>query len=199
MAAGIFCIENDWWNTPRRQSSVEPILKVLSDHDKVRYVRRDVSTDGELEFHLRQWASSAYRAYPFLYLALHGSKGKLQVRKKTKPSNVRYHFSDVDLPWLEQVLENKCQGRVIMFASCETLSVHGRRLGSFIKRTGAKAVLGYEVDVDWLEATTFELALMANLPRSKDIHLRALKNRLTRVNSHHRGLAKRLRFRFKTQ
>jgi hypothetical protein len=195
MTAGIYCIENDWWNNPKRKSTVEPILRVLWDHNKVPYVRRDVSTDSELEFHLREWASSAFDGYPFLYLALHGSEGEIGIRKKRKVENIRYHFDKVDLAWLQNVLANKCSGRIIMFASCSTLGVHGRRLQTFLKKTGAKAVLGYEDEVDWLEATTFELALLSKIPRRKRIHLRALTNAVALLRKHHRGLSKHLKFR----
>ena len=193
MAAGIYCIENDWWEDPKRQSTVEPILQMFRAHSKVDYIRRDVATDIELEFYLRQWSGSKYSKYPILYLALHGHTGELQVKEKKK---VRYDSRSLTLDELEKILEGKCQGKVIMFSSCSTLGIHGNRLNTFVRKTKAKAVLGYKEKVDWLESLIFELALFSEITKRKKFHARSLRNGVGRVKSLHKGLAKKLKFRF---
>lgn len=189
---GIYCIETDWWRNPRRPSSVEPILSILRTDRRIPYVHRDVSTDQELAFHLHEWSSKAYAAYPYLYLAVHGVRGKIVARQK---KNVRYDTVELGLDWLAQVLESRCDGRVIMFASCSTMGEHGARLRKFLRRTHARAVLGYEESVDWIEATTFELALFSTLPMQRRPRINSVVSSIKKVRSLHGGMAKRLKFR----
>lgn len=188
---GIYCIETDWWNNPRRQSTVEPVLSILKTHLKIPYVHRDVSTDGELSFHLREWSSKAYAKFPYLYLALHGNNGTICSRRE---KNGRYYKVELTLDWLASVLKNRCDGRVIMIASCSTMDIHGAYKRKFLEATGARAVLGYAVDVDWLDATTFELALFSTLPMKRRPRIDSIIGSVKKVRSMHKGMAKQLQF-----
>lgn len=71
----------------------------------------------------------------------------------------------VDLAWLEERLAGACKGRVIHLGSCQTMNVHGRRLNKFLKTTGALAVCGYKIDVDWIYSAAFEIMLFGCFQR----------------------------------
>ncbi len=189
---GIYCIEGSWLRNPRRQLSVEPVLSILRSGSKIPYVHRDVSTDGELAFHLHEWSSKAYASYPYLYLAVHGNHGKISSRRL---KNVRYDKVELGLDWLAGVLEDRCDGRVIMFASCSTLRIHGAHLTKFHEVTGVRAVLGYKDDVEWLDAAAFELALFSMLPRQRRLKSASILKSIREVRTRHKETTKRLQFR----
>lgn len=152
---GIFCLEGDWEPDLRSRSSVGPILELLekSNYLPVPYIRRDVVTHAEFEHYLGKWKQRKYDRYPILYLGFHGFPGKLRLRTG--------QGAEVDLEWLEARLGGACKKRIIHFGSCGTLNIHGNRIRSFLKRTGALAVCGYRSDVDWMLSAAFEIVLLS--------------------------------------
>jgi hypothetical protein len=156
---GIFCLEGDWWNNLKKPSSVEPILELLAKSDgyRVPYVHLNVGDRRSLDLYLAKWTQKGFRDHPILYLAFHGNAGGIQVGDRRVPDNT------VTLKALGELLEGKCKNRVIFFGSCETVNVHGKRLNTFLKQTGALAVCGYCGNVDWMLSTAFELLVLAYL------------------------------------
>jgi hypothetical protein len=134
-----------------------PVLELLEkcSYPRVRYIRRDVGTFAEFEYYLGKWKQRKYDRYPVLYLGFHGSPGKLRVGDR--------RAGGVDLEWLEERLEGACNKRIIHFGSCGTLAIHGNRLRSFLRRTGALAVCGYKEEVDWMLSAAFEIILFYQL------------------------------------
>ena len=154
---GIFCLEGDWWGKLHKGSSVEPILELLHQWDPyyVPYVRRDVATRSEFEYYVSRWAQKSMAAYPILYLAFHGESSELTIGDRRVAEN------RVSVAELGDMLEGRCHGRMIYFGSCDTLDLHGNSINAFLRKTGATAVCGYRRDVEWLEATAFELVVMS--------------------------------------
>lgn len=157
MAKGIFCLEGDWWGDLKRASSVRPILDLLKQWDPyfIPYIYRDVGTVESLRYYLRKWTLKAHRGYPILYLAFHGDPGALYVGDRRSPQ------STVTLDLLEEMLTDRCKGRIIFFAACGMMRASRNRLNRFLRATGALAVCGYTADVDWLRATAFELLVLS--------------------------------------
>lgn len=155
---GVFCLEGDWEPNLRSKRSVQPLLQLLEQaaSPPIPSIRRDIATVPELEFYLAKWCQRRYRPYPILYLGFHGEPGKIQL------GDAR---TFVDLDWLEEQLADKCQGSVIHFGSCSTLSLHGRRINRFLNVTGALAVCGYKVDVDWMGSAAFEILFLQAFQR----------------------------------
>ncbi len=151
---GIFCLEGDWDRDLRTTITVLPFLELLGQVNRppIPSIRRDIGTATELEYYLRKWCLKRYARYPILYLGFHGDPGVLYLGGDRR--------SQVDLDWLEERLAGKCKGRLIHFGSCGTLATHGKRLNRFLRTTGALAVCGYKVDVDWLFAAAFEIILL---------------------------------------
>jgi hypothetical protein len=187
---GIFCLEDDWWNSLRESASLEPVLNLLNKWDPyyVPYIHRNAATPEALQYYLRKWCQRGYSAYPILYLAFHGSPGEFQLgfgRGGPKP---------VSLDWLEDELAGRCKGRIIFISSCSTLEVNGNRLNSFLKRTKALAVCGYRGVVDWLQSAVFDALVLGALQQNA-MTVPGAKAMLRRINVAGCGLAKELQFR----
>jgi hypothetical protein len=149
---GIFCLEGLWETDLRKTSSVRPILELLRVNCGIEHIYRDCATREEFEFYLGKWVLHAYDAFPILYLASHGEQFGLCLGQH-----------NCDLDELASRLEGKCQNRIIICASCSTLAVDKRHLKRFLFRTGALAICGYRLDVDWLRSSAFELLLLADM------------------------------------
>lgn len=158
-AKGVYCIEGDWWAKPHRQSSVRPMLELLSKWDgcPVPFVHRDVATRAEFDHYIAQATQRQFQQFSIIYFGLHGSRGTLFVGDRRAAKN------EVDVQDIAEALSGRCAGKVLYFASCETLDVHGNELNGILRRTGAKAVCGYRASVDWLESTAFDTLFLGEL------------------------------------
>ncbi len=186
---GIFCLEGDWWGKIHKSSTVEPILELLKEWDPyfVNYVRRDVATRSEFEYYVGKWSQKQFASYPILYLAFHGSQSEVSIGDKRVAEN------RVSIAELSELLEGKCHGRMIYFGSCNTLDLHGHSINAFLRRTDAIAVCGYRRDVEWLEATAFELIVFSAM----QIHAMTRQGAAAmerRIYRHAPELARKLRF-----
>ena len=153
----VFCLEDDWWGTMKKPSSIFPMLQLLSHWEpyRVRYIHRNAATRETLEYYLKKWRQKQYSDYPILYLSFHGTSGCLHL------GDNRTSKSTITLDWLEDLLQGCCSKRIIYFGACATLALNGNRLRSFLRRTNALAVCGYTKDVDWLQSTAFDLLAFA--------------------------------------
>lgn len=151
---GIFCLEGEWNSDPRARESVVPLLQLLEQLKVAKTIHRDVATQAELTYYLKKWGQARYADYKVLYLAAHGDAAELYLGQDT-----------VGLDELGRLLEDKCRGRVVYFGSCLTLNQTDDRLLAFAKQTGAKAVIGYSTEIDWLDSAAFELLLLDRLSR----------------------------------
>ncbi len=190
---GIFCLEGDWSGDFRRPSSVEPIFSFLRNWNPfhVPYIHKDVVTVEQFERLLDEWVLKRYRDYPILYLGFHGKPGELYVEKKCRLP----HNGTVGLDWLESQLAGKCKGRIVFFASCATLDVHGNRLNRFLSKTGALAICGYRAEVDWLMAGVFE-ALVLSTMQQNSFSVGGVRAMIRKLESQAGGLRRQLRFRW---
>ena len=153
---GIFCIEGMWDPDLRVSSSVEPLLDLLNLNALLDYIHVDVATHEEFEFYIRKWMQKRYNRYPILYVASHGSASEIQIGEDA-----------YSIDALAGLLEGKCANRFIMFSSCSTLRIGKRVLLRFLRKTGALAVCGYSVEVDWLRSTAFELLLFSQIQKNE--------------------------------
>lgn len=154
---GVYSLEGDWSGDPKRRLSIEPMLAIIDQHftdtPAHRHIHYDVATPGELEFYLKQWTRPRFQSHPILYIAFHGQVGELRLNAN----------DSVSLDRLEELLAGHCHRRIIHFAACNMLGVHGNRLNRFLANTGALAVSGYECEIDWILSAAFELVLLSKL------------------------------------
>ena len=153
---GIFCIEGLWDPDLRVSSSVQPLLDLLNLNALISYIHMDAATHEEFEFYVRKWTQKRYDEYPILFIASHGNESGIKVGDK--PYSIEA---------LADLLAGECTNRIIMISSCSTLRIGKRVLRGFLRKTGALAVCGYRVDVDWLRSTAFELLLLSQMQKNE--------------------------------
>jgi len=153
---GIFCIEGMWEKDLRDKKSVYPILDLLQRVEDIPFIYKDAAISGEFEFYLKKWTQQRYKEYPILYLAFHGLESCLML------GDGNYELED-----MSNILAGKCDGTIIVFGSCNTLSIDKRYIKNFLYKTGALAVCGYGVDVAWTESSAFELMLLSVLQENE--------------------------------
>lgn len=151
---GAFCLEGEWSSDLRSRWSVEPILQLLERLEYLTAIHRDVASKAELTYYLGKWVQRGYAAYEVLYLACDGAAGELALGRDW-----------ITFDELAEVLEGRCAGRTLYFSACLTLDISDDMLMAFVSRTGAKAVVGYEKPIDWLESAAFECLLLERLVR----------------------------------
>jgi hypothetical protein len=66
----------------------------------------------------------------------------------------------------------------VYFGSCLTLKRDAQALQRFARLTGARAVVGYRREVDWLSSAAFEVLLLERL--SRGLRSDAIFNRLVK-------------------
>jgi hypothetical protein len=163
---GIYCIEGLWdHGNIQDETTVLPILDLLEKKNYCDHIYHDCATKSELEYFLDKWKHKAINEkYPILYLAFHGDPGYIFLTHKDKYS----------LAQLADFLGDKCTGKIIYFGSCSTLNIDKRRINSFLKKTGAIAVIGYKRDIDWIQSAACDLfvfeALQSDKLDTKGIH-----------------------------
>jgi hypothetical protein len=149
---GIFCLEGLWDQDLRAGSTVRPLLEMLRLNEEIDYIHREYATREELEYYLLKWTQKKYKAYPILYLGSHGKAGSIQLGKELYSVGA-----------MADLMVSKCANRLIMFSSCSTMNISPQQLELVLGKTGALAVCGYRVDVDWLRSTAFELLLFSKM------------------------------------
>ncbi len=151
MKKGIYCLEGLWDQKLKDKSTVQPILELLEKSGICQHMFHSCATKDELEFFLKKWKQKTFnKKFPILYLAFHGSKGNILITNK-KP----YTLTE-----LGTILEGSCSGKVVFFASCETLNTDERKIQAFLRQTNAIAAVGYKQEVEWMLATAFELLVL---------------------------------------
>lgn len=149
----VFCLEGLWSSNLKDRSSVEPALHLLNrQYPAMKYIHKDCATKSEFKFYLNKWTQKGYYDYPILYLSFHGNKEVIKL------SDGKY-----DLIELAKELQGKCKNRIIVFASCSTMDINKNKLNSFIRETECLAVCGYRAEVNWTQATAFEILLLEGM------------------------------------
>jgi hypothetical protein len=144
----ILCLEGEWLEDIRRELSVEPLLKLLRLRGEIEYIHRRCGTVAEFEYYLRQ--KRFFRGCRVVYLAFHGSRGRLNLSANEALTLAR----------VAEAAAGAFRGRLVYFGSCRTLENVDEQLQAFLRATGAVAVAGYTTDVNWVESSAFELMFL---------------------------------------
>jgi len=158
---GIYCIEADWSSRPRDSASVAPVLELLSQVENIRSYHRYAINADAARVLLQQWCQKRFGPYPILWLACHGSEGKIHFL------DVRRKNGTMTIDQIEEVLSKKrCKGSLIYFGSCSVLKLSSNRWQRFMRNTHSLAVCGYRKDVSWIESAAFELLLLTQIQQN---------------------------------
>jgi hypothetical protein len=178
---GILCLETYWSSEATDARSVEPLVRLVEENvDGVAADHRHVPDRPNL----RQYLESTWKdpRYDLLYLAAHGRAGKI----------IDENDDEITLGWIGARLEGSTRGRVVFLAGCQTAAISRRVATSFLERTGASALLGYERNVDWMESAQMDLVVLATLaelgPDSIGIWQTSPRAILEKIYEDHDGL-----------
>ena len=155
---GVFCLETASWEPGTRdRSSIEHVLRLLETTEyKVPYLHFDVATREEFDFYLKKWAGTSFaETHPVLYLGFHGAPGELWLGERRE--------NCVTLDEIGERLRGACKGRVFHLGACSTLDLHGNKLNSFLRQTGALAICGFKESIEWLPSAAFEMLVLGRL------------------------------------
>ncbi|MSQ30122.1 MAG: hypothetical protein EXR68_06525 [Dehalococcoidia bacterium] len=150
--AKVFCLEGLWSSRLTDRRSARPLLETLERVGAIESLWASIPNEDALAAVLRSWAQRQYDRYSIGYLAFHGEPGFIILERRK-----------VSLDELAELIGSRCRGKVIYFGACETLNIPGAQVEAFRRATGAKAVVGYTKQVDWLESGSFELLLLEAL------------------------------------
>ena len=178
---GIYCIEN-WSGRRANRDSVRPILDFLETSGVARVIHQRVSTLGQLEDAIDDWAPR--KQHPLCYLALHGSPDSVYVGRHEMGLN--------DLLLIDRGDDERAvnlRGKVLFLASCSTLTGNRRELRNVVSETELRTLCGYGGYVEWFEAAAFDLLALSALC-SYDQASNAVKY----LRREHPGFVKRTRF-----
>lgn len=148
----IYCLEGNWRTNPRCKQSVRPMLDILRDAAGIKYIYRKCNTREEFFEYLRQYTFERYRNYPILYIAFHGRPNKIQIGRDL-----------VTLREIADVLEGFLAHRIVYFGSCSTMRTKRANIDDFLHRTKADILAGYSKDVDFIQATAWEMVWLYNI------------------------------------
>ena len=192
---GIYCIETVWFGA-RDTTSVRPMLQFLeSSYLQVPFIHRTAQTKEEFQLNLNRWLELRPSAFPILYLGYHGQRGGVEFEDENES---KMTFNSVG-----KRLSKRCNFRLVHFASCNTLNLHGNATRKFLEETKASAVSGYTESVDWTESMVFDLLLLESLQFGGNKQLtsgvvRSCRDGLTKKPAY-RELSESLGFRLETR
>ena len=188
----IYCIEGQWnWGKKEVEPSVEPILQLLQKMGQWNYARRDCATLPELQFWLKHEWNTRCTEGSILYIASHGSEGRIWLT---------YENKDNESISLHQLADGMldCTNCLVHFSGCNIIAAGAEDMvRAFMDGTGATCVTGYGAEVGWADTTfapavALELMVFSSISvqgisfddRRKDgKNIKALKNLIKRFNS----------------
>ncbi len=185
VSKGIFCLEGAWDQKRdlTNRLSVEMQLRMFEGAGICAVIHRDVATLPEFEHYLKEWLKRKYGPYPLGYLAFHGTRGALSIGG-----------ADVTLEELTDIIgPGKATERILYFGSCSTMAAPEADLKTFCRKTGAKAIVGYTRQVDWMESAAFDCLLVPKLLKAISV-----KPVFTSLDKDYPNLVRRLGLRIAT-
>ncbi|MGH8927432.1 MAG: DUF6642 family protein [Acidimicrobiia bacterium] len=144
----IFCLESFWHSKlDGDRLSVRPLLELLHSTRGTSYIHLTCSTVEELTFNLKQ--HRRYRSYGVVYLAFHGSRGRLLLADG----------SELPIEDLTKLAKRSLEGCLGHFGSCWTALAEDQ-LWEFMHQTGASLATGYTKAVDWIDSAAMDLLIL---------------------------------------
>jgi hypothetical protein len=153
----IACLESLWNPDLEARLSVEPVLRMVSRMNRVRYTHLTCNTLPELKANLQLLRRRP--GYGILYFAFHGTPGHIRL----------HHEGPVPLADLAKIMGRGFAGWVIHFGTCETVRIDRAELLRFLQSTGAAMVVGYRTAVPWEDSAATDLLLLDWLQSYKDL------------------------------
>jgi len=149
---------SDSLSTTRVYSALEALLWIHGT--PIRIIQRPL-LNGRFISDLHQFTSlrSNKTGINIVVLTAHGkkrSKQKLHSRRKTHKRTLRAIDGTLNLSAKIQKLSQKLSRTILIIDSCQV----GADLGSLLQASGALGIIGFAADVDWIDSSTFVLAIL---------------------------------------
>jgi hypothetical protein len=187
---GIFCLEGTWADHRELadRTSVVHQLRMFEDARACgKVIHRDVATRGEFDYYVREWPlkETYRREYPLAYLAFHGARGALWIGPESEPMTLEELKTTIG--------PGRAHNRILYFGSCSTMAANEDELQGFCKETGAKAIVGFTNNINWLESAAFDCLLVPKLLAMKN-----MRSVYTKLQREHPKFVQRLGLRMAT-
>ncbi len=152
----VACLESFWTYAVENRLSMAPVLELLGKKNGTRSVLLTCNTMDELKFNLD--IVRHMPGYRILILGFHGY-----------PGGIYLPDLEITIESLATFMGKGFRDWVIFFDSCRTINVDRDRITDFISATGAKMVIGYKREVEWLEGAAIDLLILNWLQFYKDM------------------------------
>jgi hypothetical protein len=190
VGAPLYIFEGTWWSN-REVPLVLPYFQALeTSHGGIQLSHRTIRSADDIAYWIGKIPKDA-RA--FVYFACHGSNFALY------PTKSHPIYREDLLKALAKAKKNAVW--FLHFGCCEMVNRENRGISLnklAVKRKDIRWVSGYVNEIDWLDSTLLDLALVAKLyvPYYRDAkyHRAKLKNRIDRFLKEYDQLARQLGF-----
>jgi hypothetical protein len=159
----LVCLETYWSDHGARafsSASVQPFFQGLATQfdPALRIAHRFVESPNQLAAYTRRaggllWNDPEVFDAPVYYLSFHGSPGTVRTAlARLGPARLCKAFEG----W------GASYDNLVYFAACSVLAgASGRRFSEqFLDRSGCRAIVGYQTDVDWMESMLTDLLFL---------------------------------------
>ncbi len=179
MKVKIHCFEGEW-DQKHPELSVRPLIHVLEQSylaagSELTYSYKFCQTVKRLETELERLDGrklNSQKQQHCLYFAFHGDGKGLYSSELTD----QLSYEDI-----AKSLQQKASGSIIFFGSCGARRSSEATLQAFKDETGAKLVVGYASNVDWITSSAYEMLFFSELCRSDYKQPKRLINKLGKI------------------
>lgn len=157
----IFCLEGDWNENLKSKSSILPALELLQINANVESIYKTCSTKEEFFGRIDQLLNNKtkYGKHQIIYLAFHGFRGGIMLSDK----------ETITLDEFADRYEGDLENKMIHFGSCSTLKTHEDDINSFLERTRALSISGYQRDIEFISSTVVDVLFFELCQRFKQM------------------------------
>lgn len=148
----IFGIEGEWDNDFKENLTIKSSLTLLKEVCNIEYIFRKTNTVNSLLSYLKASSKSSYKKYGTIVIATHGTRNDIEVSKN----------ENITIEELTDECKNLFEGKIVHFSSCGVMQ-NEKGVFYFKEMTSAKAVCGYTKEIDFLESSIFDIALLQKL------------------------------------
>lgn len=161
----IACLESLWNRQTENRLNVMPLLELISKTQKVNFSHLNCNTKPEFVHNLNLLCK---KNYGVLYLAFHGSGGKICLNDET----------EIDFIELADLMDHNFADWLVHFSSCGVFRKK-KDLATFVELTNVAMATGYTKNVDWIESASLELLLFQSFQSyvSPKLACRSIKTR----------------------
>lgn len=145
----ILCFESAWRADETDELTVRNMLEDLRSSDSIDYKHVYAASKAQMKRMVEQTDASEYDV---IYFATHGQHATLNLKKDS-----------IDVFTLADYIDGRYEGKVVYFAACSVMNMNVEELAHLQKQLKARCILGYYVDVDWIQARAMDTVVLQAL------------------------------------